>query len=333
MPWKSGMSCERNLGRLTSLIERRTNTFSSSSGNSRLSEPAALLRAERVGLHNLAGQRPRLREAIRHQRDLAYHGVVRHHHRTWPEERLEVVGQLRSAGIAGVHPREALGRGALDGQDLLGNDRKHLEVDPVELVEAGPRASGGKALKELAHREVVEAIGAVENDALFGERLGQVFGRLRLAGSGRTLGRAAQVELQRAHERAVAAVGERGDHQPERVAQLRDPVEVVELVDAGLDHGCEHVTAVYVHRHHRAERRTLQLGQLRTHQLDDVFELRSALCLILTGALEPLVLDERLRLPRPVDLIDGQHDHPRPFNAPVDPFAPSVGRFGLLHDA
>ena len=70
-----------------------------------------------------------------------------HHHRDGAEEGLEVVGQLGAAGVARVHrdedgvgrvdgqvgaledeARNAGGDGALDGEDLLRDDREHLEV-------------------------------------------------------------------------------------------------------------------------------------------------------------------------------------------------------------
>ncbi len=75
-----------------------------------------------------------------------------------PEECLEVVRQLRAASIARIHgdvhcaagvqlnlcvfKDKALDLGLygqLDGEDLLGHHRQHLQVNAVELIEAGPR--------------------------------------------------------------------------------------------------------------------------------------------------------------------------------------------------
>jgi hypothetical protein len=91
---------------------------------------------------------------------------------------------------------------------LLRDDGEHLEVDAVELVEARPRARGGEALEELGHREEVEAVTAVEDDALLRQGLGEVLDGLGLAGARWALGRTAEVELDRRHEGAVAAIGE-----------------------------------------------------------------------------------------------------------------------------
>ena len=46
------------------------------------------------------------------------------------------------------------------------NSVSDLQLDAVELVKAGPRARLREALEELAHRLVVEAVGAVEDDTL-----------------------------------------------------------------------------------------------------------------------------------------------------------------------
>eukprot|EP00962_Isochrysis_galbana_P019781 scaffold5766_cov110-Isochrysis_galbana.AAC.8 len=216
-----------------------------------------LLRAQLVGLHDLARQRPRLEVARREQHHLANHRVVGHHHRDGAEEHLEVVGQLGPAGVARVHrdkgvahhlererrtfEQELLGvgrLGALDGQDLLRDHREHLEVDPVELVEADPGASRGNALEKLGHRDVVETVGAVHHDALYGHRLAQVLGRLRLAGARWALGRAAEVQLKRTHERPIAAVGQWGDDQ----AALHTHV-LIPVGELGRDHA--HADAVF----------------------------------------------------------------------------------------
>ena len=273
-----------------------------------------LLGAQLVGGHQLARQVAGLQVAGGVEHDLRDHGVVGHHHGDGAEQRLQVVGQLGAAGVAGVHrdvhvalrvqvqlrvlEHEALHLGhdgQLDGQNLLRHDRQHLQVDAVELVEAGPGAGGGQALEELAHRQVVQAVGAVEDDALHGDRLGQVLRRLRLAGAGGPLGRAAQVQVQRAHERAVAAVRQRRDDQARAVAQV-----LVAVGDGGVDHAHHdvpilpvvpqlahplkvrlggdarrrqlghRVARVHVDDDERRQRLALQLGQLAAHLADDL---------------------------------------------------------------
>lgn len=69
------------------------------------------------------------------------------------------------------------------GQNLLRNDGQHLDLYPVELVKADPSAGRGQALEKLAHGLVIEAVGTIEHHALYGERLGQVFGGFSLASS------------------------------------------------------------------------------------------------------------------------------------------------------
>ncbi len=58
-----------------------------------------------------------------------------------------------------------------------------FQVDPVELVETRPSPGTGEAFEELGHREVIEAVGAVEHHALLGHRLGEILGGLGLAGA------------------------------------------------------------------------------------------------------------------------------------------------------
>ena len=181
--------------------------------------------------------------AERVEPDLRDEGIVRHHHGAGPEEGLEVVGELRAPRVAGVHGdvhgargdepdlrvlEDELVRAAPDRDgdllDLLGHDREHLEGDAVELVEAAPAARGGEALEELRELQVVHAVAAVEDDALDGQSLGQVLRALRPAGAGRALRRAAVVEVEGSHQRSVAAIGERSDHESRRVDQVLEAI-------------------------------------------------------------------------------------------------------------
>ena len=89
-----------------------------------------------------------------------------------------------------------------DGSQLCLQLNKSRNLYPVELVEAGPRAARSQPLEELPHGLVVEAVGAVEDDALLGQRLRQILGRLSLSGTRGSFGRSAQVQLQRSHQRS-----------------------------------------------------------------------------------------------------------------------------------
>ena len=87
---------------------------------------------------------------------------------------LEVLRQLRTAGVAGVHrdPRangvlevdlllledeaRLVGADALeDGAVLAGDDGEHLDGDAVELVEAAPRAGLHETAENHPHRFVI----------------------------------------------------------------------------------------------------------------------------------------------------------------------------------
>eukprot|EP00965_Chrysotila_dentata_P002959 95741-Pleurochrysis_carterae.AAC.5 len=112
---------------------------------------------------------------------------------------------------------------------------------------------------------------------------------------------------------------------------LRDPVEVVDLVDTGSGHVGEHVAAVHVERHQGAERHPLQFCQLRTHQGDHLAQLLRARGFVRTNAVAPVGDERGLCFARPVDLVDGEHDHPRPAERPVEPRPLLVRRVRLLH--
>ena len=71
-------------------------------------------------------------------------------------------------------------------EKVLGNDREHLNVDTVELIEATPGAGSGETLEEGGDHCVGHVTRAVEDDALLGESLSQILGRLSLSRAGRT---------------------------------------------------------------------------------------------------------------------------------------------------
>ena len=104
-----------------------------------------------------------------------------------------------------------------DGEQLLRDDREHLDVDPVELVEARPAARLRHAREELAHHLVVELVGAVEDDALDGDALGEVLGRLGLARACGARGPASltcRPPVMVSQQRSVSGVITRRERQP-----------------------------------------------------------------------------------------------------------------------
>ena len=72
--------------------------------------------------------------------DLGDEPVIGHHHRHRPEERLQVVGQLGAAGVAGVHRDEDAARGLeADGAPLKGKLLDVLQQRLVALAQLGAR--------------------------------------------------------------------------------------------------------------------------------------------------------------------------------------------------
>ena len=89
----------------------------------------------------------------------------------------------------------------LDGKDLLRNNRQHLQIDPVELIEAGPGTARSESLEELAQRNVIQTVGAVEHDALLRNSLRKILGGFCFAGSSWTLGGSTQIQVQCTEQR------------------------------------------------------------------------------------------------------------------------------------
>ena len=180
-------------------------------------------------------------EAFALEGDGADHLVVGQHHGDGPEERLEVVGELCSASVAGVHRDEdravdveadllvvevhaaelALRDQTQRVEDVLdvnGDHGQDLDLDSVELVEAAPRARLREAFEHRLQRLHVESVRAVEDVHEPAHVLAQVFDRLGLAGARRALGRAALLQVHRGGQGQVAPVCERRDDQAAVVA-------------------------------------------------------------------------------------------------------------------
>ena len=69
----------------------------------------------------------------------------------------------------------------LNTLDLLGDDRQHLKIDSVELIEAAPSSRGSKTFEELGHCEVIKTIGAVEHHTLHSNGFGEILDGLGLS--------------------------------------------------------------------------------------------------------------------------------------------------------
>jgi hypothetical protein len=119
-----------------------------------------LLLGEPVQHSHFLSQDFSLGESLRHEHVLANEEKLGNNHDHRSEESLQVVWQLRSASIAGVHGdvdsngwhqlhvdvlEEDLGlsfnQSILDGLNLNGNDGEYLNIDSVELIEAAPESS------------------------------------------------------------------------------------------------------------------------------------------------------------------------------------------------
>jgi len=109
---------------------------------------------------------------------------------------------------SGVHRQRVL-----DGRQLRRDDRQDRDVDAVELIKAAPRAALAQSGEDLAHHLVVHALAAVGDDAEQAECLGEVLGRLRLAGARWSSRRSAELHRQRLGQCEVDAVSERRDDQ------------------------------------------------------------------------------------------------------------------------
>ena len=198
---------------------------------------------ERLG----GGEALRVHHHLRDQLDVG----LGHGHRA--EERRQVVGQLRAAAVAlarRVHRDEDagvrvdVGGGAvdlaarllaldrvLDDLDRLRDLRELVGQQPVELVEAAPRAALDEADEDPPHRLGVDALVAVEDEHLPAEGAAERLDRLGLAGAGRAVRVAAVAHEHRLRERQVALVGERRVHELARVALV-----LVRVRELGRDH-------------------------------------------------------------------------------------------------
>mmetsp|Transcript_1529 Transcript_1529/g.6014 ORF Transcript_1529/g.6014 Transcript_1529/m.6014 type:complete len:258 (+) Transcript_1529:1436-2209(+) len=159
--------------------------------------------------------------------------------------------------------------------------------------------------------------------------------------------------MQRAHERAIAAVGERRDHQAAAVAQVLvsvchaainhlhvDDLVILHVVaqlglpgevgvggDALVMHLHDGVPRMHIKHDECAERLALELGELAPHTIHNVHEIGVGLLDVrLQGALADGLSD----LGRPVHLRAAQHDLARPLQNPLDPRVRGVCLVGAV---
>eukprot|EP00960_Hanusia_phi_P047197 758288-Hanusia_phi.AAC.2 len=305
-----------------------------------------LLGGEAVHGRLLAGQREGVAKALGEEHDLGDEGIVGDHHRHGPEERFEVVRQLGPPGVPGIHrdeaavvpvepdelpeELEALGVGlerVADGHDLLGDHRQHLDVDPVELVEAGPRSCLRQARKELLHHLVVQPVRAVEHNHRHRQRLPQVLNRLRLARPCWARRSSSEQEVERACQSHEALVGEGGDdeagddpevlpaveehgvglphHHPVLLAdallvpvvpQLADPGKVRDGGHLVGDEPLGDVPGVYVDDDEVGHDRTLDVGKVMADDADHLVDLLDRVL---------LEVDQAARVAPVCDGVDG----------------------------
>jgi hypothetical protein len=119
----------------------------------------------------------------------------------------------------------------LNTLDLLGDDRQHLKIDSVELIEAAPSSRGSKTFEELGHCKVIKTIGAIEHHTLHSNGFGEILDRLGLSCSSWSFWCTSIVEIFGSKQGSVASVGQLGDDQPWGVSKI-----LVGIWDLGCDH-------------------------------------------------------------------------------------------------
>jgi hypothetical protein len=108
----------------------------------------------------------------------------------------------------------------LNGEDLLGNHREHLNVNAVELIETSPGTTRRQTSKESAHHVHIETIGAVENHTLDGKGFSQILCRFGLTGTGGSSRIASEVKVECAGQRHVALIRERCDNETWSISKI-----------------------------------------------------------------------------------------------------------------
>lgn len=151
---------------------------------------------------------------------------IRNHHSDGSELHLQVLWQLLSTSVTGVHSNEeaefrvhadlvtvsedeeatAMFLRLQDNVDLLGSDGEDRKVDSVELIEATPRTGLSETLVNSSETSEIHLIGAVEDDAVFSKSFSHIFGSFGFTSTGGTSGSATESHTKSLSEGDVTSI-------------------------------------------------------------------------------------------------------------------------------
>ncbi len=209
-----------------------------------------LLRAQSVCCGDLSRHVSGVAETKRIKWNLCDHGVIWDHHCHCSEEGFQVVGQLGTASVAGVHCNKdvagrfegdvgilkeedlfALFSGDSDGEDLLGDDWQHFKVDTVELVETWPCTWGGEAFEEFTHGLVIKTVWAIEDDTLSGKCFGEILDSLGFSCTSGSFRSTTIIQVKSTAERSIASVSKWRDNKPGAITKI-----LIVVIERRIDH-------------------------------------------------------------------------------------------------
>mmetsp|Transcript_109650 Transcript_109650/g.266590 ORF Transcript_109650/g.266590 Transcript_109650/m.266590 type:complete len:318 (+) Transcript_109650:949-1902(+) len=214
-----------------------------------------LLLAQLVQRGHLLGKNAGPLETLREEHDLTNLQEIGHNHGHGAEQRLQVIGQLSTAGVAGVHGDEdahtrvdldllaeanihgllLVVERVLDGTKLGRHHGEHLDVDAVELVEAAPRACLTQSLEDLSHSLEIHLRRTVEHVHDVGDSAAQILHSFRLARTSRPSWGSAKKQAKCQSQGDVAAIRQRGNNQPAGVANPFVAVDTLVVSDSDVD--------------------------------------------------------------------------------------------------
>lgn len=146
-------------------------------------------------------------EPFSKQHDFSNHSIVRNHHTDRPEKRLQIVRQLCSSSVSGVHSNEnsivgkywhhlALELKRLiwpiseqchsNYKQLLSNNWQHLDIYSVELIQTCPCTLLSESLEQFIHHMSSDLVRTVEHNAESTQCLCKIFCWLSFSRSCRT---------------------------------------------------------------------------------------------------------------------------------------------------